>query len=170
MAAAQAITELSFLLVGSEDSQQNYLSTVLIHLDRIYDYDFHINDDIKILAMSIQSIIHLLAIGGVSLPLFSCCKSGKPISPPLGNNKWSCYYIPHEGFSMINSPESFLNLNPSEIALLQRLLYPELPIKSNGELLGPRKVWLKLLSIIESWIPAHLGKELSSLKILKTCY
>ena len=53
---------------------------------------------------------------------------------------------------------------------MQRLLFPDLPIKSNGELLGPKKVWLKILLIIESWIPAQLGKELSSLKMLGEIY
>ena len=39
LAAAQAITELTFLLVGNNDKQQNYLSCVLAHLDRIYLYE-----------------------------------------------------------------------------------------------------------------------------------
>ena len=38
LAAAQAITELTFLLVGNNDKQQDYLSCVLAHLDRIYLY------------------------------------------------------------------------------------------------------------------------------------
>ena len=33
LAAAQAITELTFLLVGNNDKQHNYLSCVLAHLD-----------------------------------------------------------------------------------------------------------------------------------------
>ena len=61
-------------------------------------------------------------------------------------------------------------MNASEIALLQRLLFPELPIKSNGELLGPKEVWLRMLSIIESWIANQLEKELSSLKMLRDLY
>ena len=61
-------------------------------------------------------------------------------------------------------------MNASEIALLQRLLFAELPIKSNGELLGPKKVWLKILSIVEKWISAQLEKELSSLKMLREFY
>ena len=39
LAAAQAITELTFLLVGNNDKQHSYLSSVLIHLDRIYEYN-----------------------------------------------------------------------------------------------------------------------------------
>ena len=170
LAAAQAITELTFLLVGTNDKQQSFLSSVLIHLDRIYEYKNEDEDDFKILSMSIQSLIHLLAIGGINIPVNFCCKTGEPIIPPLGKWDWQCHYLPNEGFSTIEDTHTYLKVNPSEIALLQRLLFPELPIKSNGELLGPKKVWLKILSIVESWISAQLEKELSSLKILRDFY
>ena len=65
---------------------------------------------------------------------------------------------------------SILRINASELALLQRLIFPELPIKSNGKLLGPKKVWLKILFIIETWISTQLEKELSSLKMLREIY
>ena len=170
LAAAQAITELTFLLVGNNDKQQSYLSCVLIHLDRIYSHNSKSQEDFKMLSMSIQSLIHLLAIGGVNIPVNFCCNTGEPIIPPLGNWNWECYYLPNRGFSTIEDSESILKLNASEIALLQRLLFPELPIKSNGELLGPKKVWLKILLIVESWIIAQLEKELSSLKMLSDFY
>ena len=170
LAAAQAITELTFLLVGNNDKQQNYLSCVLAHLDRIYLYEVPKEEDIKMLSMSIQSLIHLLAIGGINLPINHCCKTGVPIIPPLGDWEWECYYLPNEGFSTIEDSQSILKINASEVALLQRLLFPELPIKSNGELLGPKKVWLKILLIIETWIFAQLDKELSSLKMMKELY
>jgi len=170
LAAAQAITELTFLLVGNNDRQQDYLSCVLAHLDRIYLYEVPKEEDIKMLSMCIQSLIHLLAIGGVNLPINHCCKTGESIIPPLGNWEWSCYYLPSEGFSSIEDPQSNLKINASEVALLQRLIFPELPIKSNGELLGPKKVWLKILFIIETWISAQLEKDLSSLKMLRELY
>ena len=170
LAAAQAITELTFLLVGNNDQQQNYLSCVLAHLDRIYLYEVSGEEDFKMLSMSIQSLIHLLAIGGINLPIHHCCKTGAPIIPPLGNWEWSCYYLPNEGFSSIEDSQSNFKINASEVALLQRLLFTELPIKSNGELLGPKKVWLKILFIIETWISTQLEQDLSSLKMLKGLY
>ena len=170
LAATQAITELTFLLVGNNDKQQNYLPCVLAHLDRIYLHKVTKEKDIKILSMSIQSLIHLLAIGGINLPVHHCCKTGLPIIPPLGNWEWECHYLPDEGFSTIEDSQSTLKINASEIALLQRLFFPELPIKSNGELLGPKKVWLRLLLILETWISNQLEKELSSLKMLRELY
>ena len=170
LAAAQAITELTFLLIGNEDTQNNYLSTVLAHLDRLCEYEALEESDLKILAMSIQSLMHLLAIGGLSLPLHYCCETGKPIQPPIGNWDWTCFFIPSEGFSIVEDSRSLINLNASEIALMQRLLFPDLPIKSNGELLGPKEVWKKILKIFSIWIPAQLGKEISSLKILGEFY
>ena len=133
-------------------------------------YEESKEEDIRLLSMSIQSLIHLLAIGGINLPIHHCCKTGEPIIPPLGNWEWSCYYLPSEGFSSIEDPQSNLKINASEVALLQRLLFPELPIKSNGELLGPKKVWLKILFIIETWISTQLEKDLSSLKMLREIY
>ncbi len=170
LAAAQAITELTFLLVGNNDEQQNFLSCVLAHLDRIYLHKVTKEEDIQILSMSIQSIIHLLAIGGINLPINHCCKTGGPIIPPIGNWDWECYFLPNEGFSILEDSQSLIKINASEVALLQRLLFPELPIKSSGELLGPKKVWLKILFIIETWISAQLDKELSSLRILRESY
>ena len=170
LAAAQAITELTFLLVGNNDRQQSYLSSVLIHLDRIYGYKNENQEDFKMLSMSIQSLVHLLAIGGINIPVNFCCKTGEPIIPPLGNWDWKCHYLPNEGFSTIEDSESIIKVNASEIALLQRLIFSELPIKSSGELLGPKKVWLRILSIVESWISAQLEKELSSLKMLRDFY
>ena len=170
LTAAQAITELTFLLVGNNDQQQNYLSCVLAHLDRIYLYEVPTEEDIKMLAMSIQSLIHLLAIGGINLPIHHCCKTGELLIPPLGDWEWCCYYLPNEGFSSIEDPLSSLKINASEVALLQRLLFPELPIKTNGELLGPKKVWLKILFIIETWISTQLEKDLSSLKMFRELY
>ena len=111
-----------------------------------------------------------MAIGGINLPIHHSCKTGEPIIPPLGTWEWSCYYLPSEGFSSIEDPQSNLKINASEVALLQRLLFPELPIKSNGELLGPKKVWLKILFIIETWISTQLEKDLSSLKMLREIY
>ncbi len=170
LAAAQAITELTFLLVGNNDAQQNYLSCVLAHLDRIYLYKTSKEEDIKILSMSIQSLIHLLAIGGLNLPVNHCCKTGEPIIPPLGNWEWECHYLANEGFSTLEYSQSTLKINASEVALLQRLLFPELPIKTNGELLGPKKVWIRILYIVETWISSQLEKELSSLKMLREIY
>ncbi len=170
LAAAQAISELTFLLVGNNDKQQNYLSSVLIHLDRIYEYNLEGEEDFKMLSMSIQSLIHLLAIGGINIPVNFCCKTGDPIIPPVGDWDWQCYFLPNEGFSTLEDKDNFLIVNASEVALLQRLLFAELPIKSNGDLLGPKTVWLRILSIVESWIFAQLDKELSSLKMLREFY
>ena len=170
LATAQAITELTFLLVGNNDAQNNYLSTVLIHLDRIHENKNNTSNDLKILAICVQSIIHLLAIGGLSLPVHFCFITGKRIQPPLGNWDWNCYFVPDEGFSLIENNRTVIEINPSEMALLQRLLFSELPIKSDGVLLGPQKAWIKILSIIQYWIATQLGKELSSLKILRELY
>ena len=112
-------------------------------------YEESKEEDIKMLSMSIQSLIHLLAIGGINLPIHHCCKTGEPIIPPLGNWEWSCYYLPSEGFSSIEDPQSNLKINASEVALLQRLLFPELPIKSNEIYWDLKKSGLKYYLLLK---------------------
>ncbi len=104
---------------------------------------------------------------GYGLPVQKCCLSGEDLSPPIGNWDWCCSLIPNEGFAIGKILNSEITLNASELALLQRLISPPLPIKKNGEILGPFKVWVKLLRVVEIWIEAHLNRKINSLEMLK---
>ena len=75
--------------------------------------------------------------------------------------------LPEEGFAIGEIPKSSIELNPSELALLQRLLQEKLPFHSNGKLLGPKNVWLKLLKIVEAWIETNLQKRITSLQMMR---
>ena len=167
LSAAQAISELIMILVGNEDPQKDLLKLVLIHLNRLDDLHKKEFDSLQALAISIQSCIHLLAIGGYCLPLQNCCHSGSILRPPIGNWSWRCSFLPEEGFVIGNIPNSTIELNPSELALLQRLLQEKIPFHSNGTLLGPKKVWLKFLKIVEVWIETHLQKRITSLQMMR---
>ena len=167
MAAGQALTELSLLLVGNNDPQPGFLNAVLIHLGRIEKTEWDYIDSKETLAKSVQALIHLLALGGYCIPIQKCCKSGLPLDPPIGNWEWRCSLIPQEGFAIGEIANTRIQLNPSELALLQRLLQPKLPLRKDGEIMGPKKVWLNLLEVIECWIENHLPRNLHSLKMLK---
>ena len=93
--------------------------------------------------------------------------SGFPLEPPIGQWDWRCSLIPEEGFAIGSIPNTKIQLNPSELALLQRLLRPNLPTRKDGELMGPKEVWMKLLTVVECWIDNHLPKNLSALKMLR---
>ena len=167
LSAAQAISELLMVMVGNEDPQKDLLKLVLIHLNRLdilHKTDF---DSLHALAISIQACIHLLALGGYCLPLQHCCYSGAKLIPPIGEWSWKCSFIPEEGFAIGAIPNASIELNPSELALLQRLLLEKVPFHSNGKLLGPKKVWLKLLNIVEVWICTHLEKRITSLQMMR---
>ena len=167
LSAAQAIIELTLMLVGNNDPQPNILSTVLIHLERLEELkEPQLNQKLT-LAKSIQSCIHLLALGGYCIPVQRCCYTGVDLIPPLGKWEWRCSFNPADGFAIGSSANSIIELNPSELALLQRLLLPDLPINKQGDLIGPKKVWLKLLSIIESWVSNNLPKKIYSLEMLR---
>ncbi len=169
LAAAQALAELSLLLVAGNDPLPGMLDTVLAHLDRLEDYADKegYKQPILVLAKTVQACVHLLALGGYGLPIQKCCQSGLALEPPIGEWEWRCSLIPEAGFAIGSMPNSPIQLNPSELALLQRLLHPNLPTRSNGELMGPQNVWLRLLTVVECWVENHLPKNLSALKMLR---
>ena len=167
LSGAQAISELIMIIVGNEDPQKDLLKLVLIHLNRLDDLHKTEFDSLQALAISVQACIHLLALGGYCLPLQNCCHSGSKLIPPIGEWSWKCSFIPEEGFVIGAIPNSSIELNPSELALLQRLLLEKLPFHSNGTLLGPKHVWLKLLNVVEVWIEAHLQRRITSLQMMR---
>ena len=167
LSAAQAISELIMILVGNDDPQKDLLEVVLIHLNRLDNLNKTEFDSLEALAISVQSCIHLLTLGGYGLPLQSCCRSGAKLLPPIGEWSWKCSLIPEEGFAIGEIPNTNIELNPSELALLQRLLNEKIPFHSNGQILGPKHVWLKLLNIVELWIDTHLQKRITSLQMMR---
>jgi len=167
LSAAQAISELIMTMVGNEDPQKDLLQLVLIHLNRLDNLHKTEFNSLLALAISVQSCIHLLALGGYCLPLLNCCNSGSKLIPPIGEWNWKCSFIPEEGFAIGTTPHAIIELNPSELALLQRLLSEKVPFHSNGTLLGPKNVWLKLLKIVEAWIETHLQKRITSLQMMR---
>ena len=62
-----------------------------------------------------------------------------------------------------------MTLNPSELALLQRLTRADLPRRRDGELMGPRPVRLRLLAVVEIWIRTHLQRGTPALAMLREC-
>jgi len=164
LSAAQALTELSFFLVGNNDPQPQILEAILIHLRRLQKKEI---SQLEVLANCVQACTHLLALGGYGLPMHSCYKTSQELIPPIGDWDWSCSLIANEGFTIGKNKNAEIILNASELALLQRLLKPELPLKKNGEILGPFEVWMKLLNIIDLWIQSHLNQNLNSIQMLK---
>jgi len=167
LSAAQAISELVMIMVGNENPQKDLLKLVLIHLDRLNELHKTEFNSLEALAISVQSCVHLLALGGYCLPLQNCCHSGAKLIPPIGEWSWKCSFIPEEGFAIGSFPNASIELNPSELALLQRLLQVKVPFHSNGKLLGPKNVWLKLLKIVETWIETHLQRRITSLQMIR---
>ena len=58
-------------------------------------------------------------------------------------------------------------MNPSELALLQRLIRADLPRRRDGEIMGPPRVWLRLLTVLEIWIRTHLSRGNRALVMLR---
>ena len=163
LAAAQALCDLC-LLLAADDPIEGLLTTVLLHLERL---EQHAGDTDLVLASTVQAAVHLLTLGGYGLPWQTCCLSGAALEPPLGQWDWRCSLLPEDGFAIDVQPGAAMTLNPSELALLQRLTRPELPRRRNGELMGPQTVWLRLLAVIEIWVRTHLPRRSRALAMLR---
>lgn len=164
LAASQGLSDLCLRLTADNDPIPGLFSTVILHLERLESSELSRDE---VLASTVQACVHLLTLGGYSLPLQSCCLTGAPLQPPLGQWQWRCSLLPEDGFAIGSQPQARLMLNPSELALLQRLTRADLPRRRNGDLMGPRGVWLRLLTVIEIWIQTHLQCRNRALTMLK---
>jgi len=168
LAGAQALAELCIALVAGDDPIPGLLETVVLHLERLEACSRSMPPQPAIaLAGTVQATVHLLALGGYGLPLQSCCRTGDDLEPPIGQWDWRCSLLADEGFAIGSQPGAAIELNPSELALLQRLTRAELPRRRDGELMGPTEVWLRLLTVVECWIRSHLPRPVRSLAMVR---
>ena len=163
LSAAQALCDLC-LQIAAQDPVEGLLAMLLLHLERL---EQRAQSPDLVLAGTVQACVHLLTLGGYGLPLQSCCLTGKPLDPPLGQWEWRCSLLPEDGFAIDAQPGAALTMNPSELALLQRLIRPDLPRRRDGELMGPQAVWLRLLAVVERWIGEHLNRRSRALAMLR---
>ena len=163
MSAAQALCDLC-LQLAADDPVNGLLSTVLLHLERL---ESHADDADLVLAGTVQASIHLLTLGGYGLPMQSCCLSGAPLDAPLGQWDWRCSLLADEGLAIGAQAGAAIQINPSELALLQRLTRLELPERQDGGLMGPRPVWLRLFTLVECWCRVHLPRPVRSFAMVR---
>ena len=170
LAAAQGLAELALQLVPADAAVEGALEDLLLQLNRLELVVKERQESVEALAIAVQGLVHLLALGGYALPLACCARSGAPLDPPLGNWDWRCSLLPGEGFVIGAVAGAQLVLNASELALLQRLLRPALPRRRDGALMGPVPVWLRLLQLLELWCREHLGRSARSWRLLRQCF
>jgi len=168
LAAAQTLCELCLALVPAAAPAPGVLANLLMQLGRLDALVRERDCDLEALAITVQGSVHLLALGGYGLPLGRCASSGEPLEPPVGNWDWRCSLIPSEGLVIGAVAGARVVLNASELALLQRLVRPNLPRRGNGELMGPLTVWLHLLELVEHWCQEHLGRRPRALGMLRS--
>ncbi|QEY33188.1 DNA repair protein RecO [Synechococcus sp. RSCCF101] len=167
LAAAQTLMELALALVPDGASCPGLLEALRLHLGQLEEGLRPGEAPHHALAVAVKGCVQLLALGGFALPLQRCCCSGAVLEPPLGDWQWRCSLLPGEGVAIGSRPGAALELNASELALLQRLLRPRLPRRRSGELMGPAPAWLQLLACVHSWTSDCLDRPLRSLELLR---
>ena len=170
LAAAQGLAEQTLLLMPSGEAVDGVLDDLLLQLSRLELVVKERQDSLESLAIAVQGVVHLMALGGYALPLACCARSGAALEPPLGNWNWRCSLLPGEGFVIGGVAGAQLVLNASELALLQRLVRPALPRRRDGELMGPSPVWLRLLQLVELWSREHVSRSPRSWRLLQQCF
>ncbi|MEB3271823.1 MAG: DNA repair protein RecO [Synechococcus sp.] len=168
LAAAQVLAELCLVLVPELAPTPGMLATLLLHLGRLELVVREHGERREALAIVVQGCVHLLALGGYAVPLQSCCRSGAPLEPPLGDHRWRASLIAGEGLAIGRLVPARLLLGASELALLQRLPRPGLPLRASGELLGPERVWLELLELVALWCGDQLGRSPRAFAVLRS--
>jgi DNA repair protein RecO (recombination protein O) len=167
LAAAQGLMELALALVPGEDPVSGLLADLLLQLQRLEAVVRERMEPAEALAVAVQGSIHLLALGGYALPLQSCARSGEPLQPPVGNWDWRCSLLPSEGLAIGAIAGARVVLNASELALLQRLPRAAPPRRRDGGLLGPERVWLHLLDLVDVWCSEHLNRRPRAFRLLR---
>jgi len=170
LAAAQGLAELCLQAVASGDQAPGVLADLLLQLARLDGVVQELGERLEALAVAVQGAVHLLALTGYALPLQHCVRSGDPLEPPLGQWDWRCSLLPSEGLAIGAIAGATVLLNPSELALLQRLVRPAPPRSRDGSLMGPEPVWLHLLELVESWAREHLGRSPRAFRLLRTAF
>jgi DNA repair protein RecO (recombination protein O) len=170
LAAGQALCELALAMVGADDPAEAQLAHLLLQLQRLEELVAERGPALEALALLVQGGLQQLALGGYALPLQTCAHSGAPLEPPIGEWSWRCSLLSAEGLVIGAVAGSPVQLNPSELALLQRLTRPHLPRRRDGELMGPEPVWLNLLQLLECWCREHLNRPIRALRLLRSCY
>ncbi|MEB3156490.1 MAG: DNA repair protein RecO C-terminal domain-containing protein [Cyanobacteriota bacterium] len=167
LAAAQALAELCLGLVPTGAPAPGWPAVALAHLGRLEEVVVEASERVEALAIAVQGTAHLLALGGYALPLGQCARTGEPLTPPLGDTLWRCSLLPEAGLVRGAAAGAAVVLTASELALLQRLPRPGLPRGRSGVLLGPERVWLRLLNVMEFWCDEHLGRRPRAFRLLR---
>lgn len=170
LAGAQALAELCLALVPTEMAAPGLLADLLMQLGRLEALVREPDGALEALAVTVQGSVHLLALGGYGLPMGRCARSGETLEPPIGNWSWRCSLMVSEGLVIGAIPGSRLQLNASELALLQRLVRPALPRRGDGRLMGPLPVWLRLLELVSCWSEEHVGRRPRALRLLRQAF
>lgn len=190
LTASQYLAEVVLGLALSEQPQVELYDLLNEHLRRLEELPCDANlqaSAVPILSHIAHGVFHLLAIAGIGPQVHRCCLSGKSLIPNLTDPHWRVQFtVEVGGIIGDNNPD---NLYPSptgvltqpklkrdvsgvELALLQQLTAPELPLECRGisDSLPPKTAldasWSTVEKLLRSYAQYHLGKSIRSAALI----
>ena len=164
LAAGQYLAEVVLGLALSDQPQPDLYSLFNEHLRRLITPA----TDLAIQAYLAQALFHLLALGGFAPQVHHCCLSHLPIEPNFTDPRWQLGFSFEAGGLMIqpatNSHRSvFRKVNGIDVALLQQLSYPDLPVLAEvlpAIALKSLRVgdWVRVEHLLRDYAQFHLGR------------
>ncbi|NEO26145.1 MAG: DNA repair protein RecO, partial [Kamptonema sp. SIO4C4] len=176
LAIGQYWAEIVLAVGLSEQTQEDLyelLNEHLRRLDRLILTQNPSQSTSELLAHLVHGVYHLLAITGLAPQLQHCCLTGEPMIPDTQAEKWRVgFSFEAGGLVKLPVPETadmtlHAHLNAQEVAVLQKLIYPEL---SANLYRSDSMTWMGVERVLRNYSQYQLGKAIQSATLLDTLF
>ncbi|GET41042.1 DNA repair protein RecO [Microseira wollei] len=175
LSAGQYLAEVVIYHALSDHPQEEIFYLLSEHLKRLEQLP-KTNGDHRpylVLAHLAQAVFHLLANAGIAPQVKACCITKSPLEPDLRQPNWSVRFCPSSGGTIkkegeASSPVSQLQLNATELTLLQQLASRSLPqLQPNlGQQESSYTSWLSVERILRHYTQYHFGRIIRSAALI----
>ncbi|HAZ49148.1 MAG TPA: DNA repair protein RecO [Cyanobacteria bacterium UBA11369] len=175
LSASQYLAEVVIYHALSDHPQEEIFYLLSEHLKRLEqlpktsgDYRAYL-----VLAHLAQAVFHLLANAGIAPQVRACCITKSPLEPDNNEPNWSVGFCPSSGGTVkkqgeTSSPVSQIQINATELTLLQQLASRSLPqLQLNlGQQEYSYTSWLSVERILRHYTQYHFGRIIRSAALI----
>jgi DNA repair protein RecO (recombination protein O) len=168
LSASQYLAEVVMYHALDDHPQEELFCLLEEHLSRLEQLPKTTSDRAYIIIAHLaHAVFHLLALAGIAPQVRNCCITKSAIAPDFTTPNWRIGFCPLSGGIITSSPHT-IELNATELALLQQLAQPELP-KFLENILDPHlsvASWLPLERILRHYTEYHFGRIIRSAALI----